>query len=252
MLTLSLCFTEAEDQIRLIRYSMDEIERVTCIRFQPRKYAQDYVNIYSGRYCRSNLGRTGGPQELSLNWKTCFDKGIIIHELMHALGYIHMHNRPDRDKYVKIMWKNIDPKWYKEFEKVSPSNFNFLGTPYDYQSIMHYSAGAFTKNGGLTIITKNSESIGQRFGLSDGDINRINTKYHCNVDKPSFIDSSSFHQPEYSISSGHHSISSSSLDFFNKPEYNFKPSESFKSSTGFQPSTGYKSTDPDDDDLFNI
>lgn len=160
---------------------MDAIELVSCIRFKPRKYAKDYLNIFPGKYCKSHLGRTGGPQPLSLNSRVCFEKGIIIHELLHALGYIHMHNRPDRDKYVKIMWKNIAPQWFSEFDKVNPSNFNHLGTPYDYQSIMHYGATAFTKNGGITILTKNGEEIGQRFGLSKGDIRRINNKYKCNV-----------------------------------------------------------------------
>lgn len=92
-----------------------------------------------------------------------------------------MHNRPDRDKHVKILWKNIAPQWFGEFDKVNPSNFNYLGTPYDYQSIMHYSSYAFTKNGKITIVTRNGEQIGQRFGLSQGDIKRINNKYHCNV-----------------------------------------------------------------------
>lgn len=160
---------------------MDAIELVSCIRFKPRKFSKDYLQIFSGKYCKSHLGRTGGPQPLSLNWRVCFEKGIIIHELLHALGYIHMHNRPDRDKYVKIMWKNIAPQWFSEFDKVNPSNFNHLGTPYDYQSIMHYGATAFTKNGKITILTKNGEQIGQRFGLSKGDIRRINNKYNCNV-----------------------------------------------------------------------
>lgn len=79
------------------------------------------------------------------------------------------------------MWKNISPQWFSEFDKVNPSNFNHLGTPYDYQSIMHYSATAFTKNGKVTIVTKNGEQIGQRFGLSKGDIRRINNKYNCDV-----------------------------------------------------------------------
>lgn len=160
---------------------MDAIELVTCIRFKPRKYAKDFLQIFSGKYCKSHLGRTGGPQPLSLNRRVCFEKGIIIHELLHALGYIHMHNRPDRDKYVKILWKNIAPQWFSEFDKVNPSNFNHLGTPYDYQSIMHYGTTAFTKNGKVTILTKNGERIGQRFGLSKGDIKRINNKYKCNV-----------------------------------------------------------------------
>lgn len=107
-----------------------------------------------------------------------------------ALGYIHMHSRPDRDKYVSIVWKNIKPMWYKEFAKVNPSVFNYYGTPYDYHSIMHYNSLAFSANGKPTIVPKDSgytDIIGQRHGLSEGDIKRINMKYKCNVDKSSFF-----------------------------------------------------------------
>lgn len=126
--------SQASEERSLMRYAMDSIESETCIRFKPRKHEYDYINIYSGKYCKSNLGRTGGGQEMSLNKKRCMEKGIIIHELLHALGYIHMHNRPDRDKHVSILWKNIDPKFFKEFSKVNPQIFTSLGTPYDYHS----------------------------------------------------------------------------------------------------------------------
>lgn len=177
---------KASEHVRIIRNAMDAIESETCIRFKPRKSATDFINIFSGRYCKSNLGRTGGAQELSLNWKKCLREGIVIHELLHALGFIHMHNRPNRDKYVKILWKNINPSFFKEFDRVNPHMFNYYGTSYDYQSIMHYSTIAFTKNGGQTIIPKDENFIGEighKTELSEGDIRRINTKYNCNVER---------------------------------------------------------------------
>ena len=33
----------------------------------------------------------------------------MTHELMHALGFFHEHTRPDRDKFVKILWDSILP-----------------------------------------------------------------------------------------------------------------------------------------------
>jgi hypothetical protein len=164
---------------------MDSIESETCIRFRPRKYAKDFINIMSGQYCRSHLGRIGGAQDISLNKSKCVKKGIVIHELLHALGSIHMHNRPNRDKYVKILWKNIDPKFFSQFDKVSPQ-FNYLGTSYDFQSVMHYGSKSASKNGELTIVPKDGASvadIGQRGGLSDGDVKRLNKKYNCKVER---------------------------------------------------------------------
>lgn len=161
---------------------MDGIERETCIRFLPRDDEDDFLAISHGKFCKSNLGRTGGAQPLLLNRKDCFEEGIIMHELLHALGYIHTHSRPDRDRYVKVLWKNIDPKFRREFNQVSPTVFNNYGTRYDYFSVMHYGPTAFTRNGERTIATKDSSfqtAIGQRRGLSDGDVKRINAKYKC-------------------------------------------------------------------------
>ncbi|KAF2887029.1 hypothetical protein ILUMI_19142 [Ignelater luminosus] len=57
-----------------------------------------------------------------------------------------------------------------------------FGEKYDYDSLMHYSAYAFSKNRRKTIVTKSrNRRIGQRQGLSDIDIRKIN-KLYCSKD----------------------------------------------------------------------
>ena len=44
---------------------------------------------------------------ISLN-KNCWHRGIVLHHLMHALGFTHENNRPDRDYFVRVIWDNIE------------------------------------------------------------------------------------------------------------------------------------------------
>ena len=52
------------------------------------------------------IGRRGGKQEISLG-KGCETKGKAIHELMHAIGFLHEQSRKDRDQHVTILAGNI-------------------------------------------------------------------------------------------------------------------------------------------------
>lgn len=57
--------------------------------------------------CSSLLGYVGDKQVLSLQRFGCVQRGIIQHELLHALGFYHEHTRSDRDQYVRINWENV-------------------------------------------------------------------------------------------------------------------------------------------------
>ncbi|PRD21458.1 UNVERIFIED_CONTAM: nas-14 [Trichonephila clavipes] len=63
--------------------------------------------------CWSEWGRRGEIQALSLESPICFEKGIILHEMMHTLGFLHEHSRFDRDKYIEVVYDNIKYVAYK-------------------------------------------------------------------------------------------------------------------------------------------
>jgi hypothetical protein len=106
--------------------------------------------------------------------------GSIAHEILHAAGLYHEQSREDRDGFVKINFGNIEDGKSHNFDK-HVTNATDIGT-YNYGSIMHYPAGAFSKNGNPTIEVKippgtTSTVIGQRTEISAGDRAAINTLY---------------------------------------------------------------------------
>lgn len=59
--------------------------------------------------CSSAIGMVGGTQKITLTPDCVREKGTIIHEFLHALGFFHEHSRPDRDKYITVIPENIIP-----------------------------------------------------------------------------------------------------------------------------------------------
>ncbi|XP_068117087.1 hatching enzyme 1.2-like isoform X2 [Hyperolius riggenbachi] len=177
--TLSNNYTSEEKEI--IQAAMEEVTAVTCIRFIPRREEPNYLRIQPYDGCWSYVGRAGGAQDLSLMRPRCLHWGIIQHELLHALGFQHEQCRSDRDKYVRIIWGNINQDKERNFYKMSTQN---LGIPYDYLSVLHYGKFAFANDAGkptLEPIEDPQAVIGQRVGLSSLDVVKINKLYECNI-----------------------------------------------------------------------
>lgn len=114
----------------MIRLAMDDLEKFTCVKFIPRTEEVDYLDIISDRGCHSRVGKIGGKQDVSLQKGGCFSRGTIIHELVHSLGYDHMQNHAERDKFVRIKWENIRPSEAHNFDKVNPKKYSNFGTTY--------------------------------------------------------------------------------------------------------------------------
>jgi len=164
----------------VINNAIQEIRQKTCLKFVVRSNQKDYVYIRKGADnsgCNAHVGRQGGQQVVNLQANGCVYKGIVGHELIHAIGFFHEQSRSDRDDYVTINYPNIQDEYRFAFDKLDTDNF---GVTYDYGSLMHYGAYDFAKDRNQkTIITKGGQSIGQRNGLSNLDATKIKKMYKC-------------------------------------------------------------------------
>jgi hypothetical protein len=170
-----------QQQRDFARAGMDVIESVANIQFIPRTTEPNYVRIIPDPGNWSYVGRIGGRQDLGLyNWS---NQGIVIHELMHALGVYHEQSHVQRDTYVFVNYPKIQPGRENNF--AIRNNSPTIG-PYDFESLMHYGPTGFSINGDRTIKVRPAHArayqyvIGQRGSPSNGDIWTLATMYGGN------------------------------------------------------------------------
>lgn len=176
----------SEKERAVIAKAMKTYHDNTCVRFEPRTSKDaDYLYLYPGLGCASLVGRMRKMQPVLLG-RGCVFSGIVEHELMHAVGFWHEQSRADRDEYVKINWQNIQKGMAYNFAKLTNKEVQHLGEAYDYGSVMHYGTHAFAKGSAPTITAlKSGVIIGQRKGLSQVDIAKINKLYECSSKRKS-------------------------------------------------------------------
>lgn len=136
--------------------------------------------------CWADVGYMGDSGDVLNLGPGCEVKGIAIHELGHVLGMDHEQSRPDRDKYIKIVYDNIKPGMEDQFD-LNPEAYT--KEPYDYLSIMHYGQYTFSRNRGQlpTIEALPSSGmatsvLGQAMGLSELDQRQLRDMYCPEMD----------------------------------------------------------------------
>lgn len=146
--------------------------RIKC---HERTHESNFIYVTTNNDgCWAQVGAGDGQRNLNLA-SGCWSQGTIMHELGHAFGFHHEHQRPDRDRYINIHWDNIEDHRKHNFNVI---HGHVIGD-YDFASVMHYPDWAFSKNGKDTISVR-PEFEGARIGLralSEGDGNGMAELY---------------------------------------------------------------------------
>lgn len=140
-----------------------EWNRNSVLRLVPRSAEDDFIvfdDPDENSACHSFVGRKGGgSQSVTCDLEGTFNTGNLMHEIGHAAGFYHEHQRTDRNSFVTVG---------------SDSNTRDcaivqgrLLTDYDCDSIMHYAGD---KCGGIAPVASGCGSIGQRQRLSGYDV----------------------------------------------------------------------------------
>ncbi|WP_346293853.1 M12 family metallopeptidase [Sphaerothrix gracilis] len=139
----------------------------SVVQLIPRNGEAEHV-VFRGHTssCRTAVGRQrdGVAQLIRCNVSGTFHWGNVMHEIGHALGLYHEHQRSDRATFVNVTGTGVN---------YDIENDALLIGPYDCDSVMHY--GNIT--GSISNQLGQCAGMGQRNHLSTGDLRAAEFMY---------------------------------------------------------------------------
>jgi Astacin (Peptidase family M12A) len=109
---------------------------VANVRCAPVDGDVEYLLVRSGGTfggCNSVVGYSPFYREMNLD-PECWHGSVVLHEIGHAFGLDHEHQRLDRDLFVAIDLDNVTPAFTFAYNL----GFGTSTGPYDLRSVMHY------------------------------------------------------------------------------------------------------------------
>ena len=158
--------------------AIKEVEMNTYVDFEPRHGQFSYIKFIYGPNEKDFAGASNyigykfGPQTITMTASGAKSRGIIMHEICHALGLYHEMCRTDRDKYVKIDFSSMTTQERAQFKTYQERGENGVNVgPFDFNSIMLYDSYLNDR----IVMTKldGSAFYGQRNYLSSTDITAL-------------------------------------------------------------------------------
>uniref|UniRef100_A0A0K0DZB0 Metalloendopeptidase n=1 Tax=Strongyloides stercoralis TaxID=6248 RepID=A0A0K0DZB0_STRER len=171
---------------KMIEKVLKYISKETCIKFEEE---EEFFTTEGFLFILDTESKVSdGPTLKNMSQPIPFNKkcnrsfGCLLNLVGHALGLGYTHNRPDRDKFIRIYRNNFEFYEYEIFKKKPQQNVLTFNTTYDYGSLMH-EGQTFMSMGKKVIISSNTVPyynfmMGQRYHFSFNDIKILNY-YYC-------------------------------------------------------------------------
>lgn len=140
MIEKSLMFiinSKNESLYNVIIRAIDEFHNKTVLRFVCYDHAlhPDYLHFDLGKDNKATIGRHSGKNCVTLNAKA--DLIVVLHEIMHSLGFMHEHKRLSGDSFVYLYKSQLKSNnFIEENTQICLAGLEF--GPFDYMSVMHY------------------------------------------------------------------------------------------------------------------
>jgi astacin (peptidase family M12A) len=165
-----------DDEVDIVKQAMGDWEAEANVRFievTPRASAYQIIKVNENTWS-SSIG------ENNSKCRMIFGSGgntysHVLHELGHALGLLHEHQRPDRDLFVTIFFEKLLTQYIINYDKQDNPLIIEENYSYDYNSIMHYPANSFSRDGSSpTMESTNPDQTIDRLGtITDIDAQKI-------------------------------------------------------------------------------
>ncbi|CAM9864815.1 unnamed protein product, partial [Chrysoparadoxa australica] len=169
------------EQVKIIKTIAKDLKEKVGVNLHPIDSPNGaYLRIVPGENnCYATVGYSDDVSTMSLSPGCKY--GDIYHEVFHVLGFFHEQNRFDRDDYLKILWENIDEKFWNQFEKFSERSFPpaIQEIPFSFKSFMLYDPKSFSISEDYTMVNLYGEPYSV-FSSSptEVDYERLKNLYH--------------------------------------------------------------------------